>query len=79
MWGLLSDEMYRRRADEQGYTHASDWHKTDNQRICAPDESATDVQSEDRFYTPPNGTWGERDVGAPLDPARSMVDYDALR
>ena len=59
--------------------HSNDLHNTDDQRKSALDESAIGSPSDPLSDSPPDGTWGERDVGAPLDPVRSMADYEALR
>ena len=63
----------------QGYALPSDLHNTPDQRTNAPGESAIGSPADPLSPSPPNGAWGERDVGAPLDAVRSMAEYSALR
>ena len=62
----------------QGYPVPNDLHNVAESRTTAPDDSGI-TSPADLSQTTPDGTWGERDVGAPLDLVRSMADYEALR
>lgn len=95
MWNLVPDEMYRRGAEEQGgyclknskyfadsaqgWSNTRNLHNVADQTHAAHDSAAIDSPSDESIQSPPSGTWGEHDVGPPLDPIRSMADYDALR
>lgn len=62
-----------------GHGPSNDLHHVPEPPASRDNGSASDSPTDALAPTPPNGTWGERDVGGPLDPVSSVADYEALR
>ncbi|KAK4913209.1 ATP-binding cassette transporter snq2, partial [Elasticomyces elasticus] len=82
MWGQTPDEMFQRR-NKKDQT-INDMHNVAFPSQFSQDATAVNTPhrgSSDEENKEPNedGTWGERDVGGPVDHREAMLDYEDMR
>ena len=79
MWGQTPEEIFRRRAEREG-------RHTDLHNVAFPGQFSQDTTAVQSPHDSPSperreagGTWGERDVGGPVNREEAMLDFEGLQ